>query len=47
MSALTLVEDNCFHTYRFNIIAEYGCSPKLFKCLEYAHKKIGSILRET
>lgn len=47
MNAVTFVEDNIFRTYRFNTIAKYGCSPEFSKCLEYAHKKISSILRET
>jgi len=46
MNAVTFVEDNIFRTYRFNTIAEYGCSPEFEKYLEYAHKKIGSILRD-
>ncbi|XP_050442073.1 serine/threonine-protein kinase PLK1-like [Adelges cooleyi] len=46
MNAVTFIEDNVFRTYRFNTIAEHGCSPELSRCLEYAHKKIGSILKE-
>ncbi|XP_050528364.1 serine/threonine-protein kinase polo-like [Daktulosphaira vitifoliae] len=46
MNAITFIEDNVFRTYRFNTIAEHGCSPELSRCLEYAHKKIGSILKD-
>lgn len=46
MNAVTFVEENIFRTYRFNTIAEYGCSPEFEKCLEYAHKKIVSILKD-
>lgn len=45
MKAVTFVEENIFRTYRFNTIAEHGCSPEFEKCLHYAHKKIGFILR--
>jgi len=47
MNAVTFVEENIFRTYRFNTISEYGCKPKFAKCLEYAHKKICFILRDT
>lgn len=47
MNAVTFIENNVFRTYRFNTIAEHGCSPELGKCLEYAHKKIGSILKDS
>lgn len=47
MNAVTFIENNVFRTYRFNTIAEHGCSPELAKCLEYAHKKIGSILKDS
>ncbi|XP_025193335.1 serine/threonine-protein kinase polo-like isoform X2 [Melanaphis sacchari] len=46
MNAVTFVEENIFRTYRFSTIAEYGCSPEFEKCLEYAHKKIMSILKD-
>jgi len=45
MNAVTFVEENSFRTYRFNTIAEYGCSPEFEKRLHYAQKKIGFILR--
>jgi len=45
MKAVTFVEENIFRTYRFNTIAENGCSPEFEKCLHYAHKKIGFILK--
>lgn len=46
MNAVTFVEENIFRTFRFKTIAEHGCSQEIFNCLEYAHKKIGIILRE-
>ncbi|VVC32226.1 Protein kinase, ATP binding site,Protein kinase domain,Serine/threonine-protein kinase, active site,POLO [Cinara cedri] len=46
MNAVTFIEHNVFRTYRFNTIAEHGCTPELAKCLEYAYKKIGSILKD-
>jgi len=47
MNAVTYIENNVFRTYRFNTIAEYGCSPELTKCLDIAYKKIGSILQDS
>ncbi|XP_060840506.1 serine/threonine-protein kinase PLK1-like [Rhopalosiphum padi] len=46
MNAVTFVEENIFRTYRFNTIAEHGCTPEFEKCLVYAHKKIISILKD-
>lgn len=46
MNAATFFEDGVFRTYRFNTIAEHGCSTEFAKCLAYAHKKIGSILKD-
>lgn len=47
MNAVTYIENNVFRTYRFNTIAENGCSPELAKCLDTAHKKICSILQDS
>lgn len=46
MNAVTFVVKNVFHTYRFSTIKQYGCSPELAKCLEYAQKKINFFLRD-
>lgn len=45
MNAVTVVEENVFRTYGFKTIAEHGCSQEIFNCLEYAHGKIGFILK--
>lgn len=44
MNAVTFVEKNSFHTYRFSTIIHHGCSAEFVKCLEYAYKKIKAIL---
>lgn len=44
MNAVTFIEENIFHTYRFSTISKYGCSSKYAKCLEYAYKQICSII---
>lgn len=46
MNAVTFVEKNVFHTYRFNTIIQYGCSSEFAKYLEYAQKKINLYLRD-
>ncbi|KAL4113809.1 hypothetical protein QTP88_017381 [Uroleucon formosanum] len=46
MNAVTFVEENIFRTYRFSTIVENGCSSEFEKCLHYAYKKIGFILRK-
>lgn len=47
MSAVTYIDEvKNFRTYRFATITKVGCSPGLLKCLEYACKKIESLIYE-
>ena len=45
MSAVTYIDvDKNFRTYRFSTISKNGCNPGLLQCLDYACKKIESLL---
>lgn len=47
MSAVTYVDGmKTFRTYRFNTLANQGCVSELLECLNYAHKKLNTLVTQ-